>query len=78
MYLELSKEGLSVTDKEGRLGRACVYAYDIFGPICVTIQSVVQGNNADLIAEVAKLYATGNPKIADLTYGKGCVLAEDS
>jgi hypothetical protein len=35
------------------------------------IQALVSGNNADLIAEVARLYATGNPKIADLTYGKG-------
>lgn len=34
-------------------------------------EAVVYGNNADLIAEVAKLYAAGNPKIADLTYGKG-------
>ena len=40
--------------------------------LCVTHPvTVVEGNNADLIAEVAKLYATGNPKIADLTYGKG-------
>jgi len=34
-------------------------------------EAIVHGNNADLIAEVAKLYATGDPKIADLTYGKG-------
>jgi hypothetical protein len=37
----------------------------------MAIESVVTGNNADLIAEVAKLYAQGDPKIADLTYGKG-------
>ena len=37
----------------------------------MSTQSVVEGNNADLIAEVVKLYATNNPKIADLTYGKG-------
>lgn len=35
------------------------------------IQALIRGNNADLIAEVARLYATGNPKIADLTYGRG-------
>ena len=35
------------------------------------VQSVVFGNNADLIREVARLYAVGNPRIADLTYGKG-------
>lgn len=34
-------------------------------------EAVVYGNNADLIAEVAKLYATNDPNIADLTYGKG-------
>mgnify|MGYP000329864680 CR=1 FL=1 len=37
----------------------------------MSIEAVVHGNNADLIAEVAKLYAQGNPKVADLTYGKG-------
>lgn len=37
----------------------------------MSVEAVVHGNNADLIAEVAKLYAQGNPKIADLTYGKG-------
>jgi hypothetical protein len=37
----------------------------------VTTESVVTGNNADLIEEVARLYAAGDPKIADLTYGKG-------
>lgn len=37
----------------------------------MTSQAVVEGNNADLIAEVARLYAAGDPKIADLTYGKG-------
>lgn len=35
------------------------------------ITSVVEGNNADLILEVSRLYAQGDPKIADLTYGKG-------
>jgi hypothetical protein len=35
------------------------------------VQSVVEGNNADLIAEVVRLYGQGNPKIADLTWGKG-------
>lgn len=34
-------------------------------------QALIEGNNSDLIAEVAKLYAQGDPKIADLTYGKG-------
>jgi len=37
----------------------------------MSIKALVTGNNADLIAEVVKLYAKGNPKIADLTYGKG-------
>ena len=37
----------------------------------MTSQAVVEGNNADLIAEVAQLYAADDPKIADLTYGKG-------
>lgn len=37
----------------------------------MTVQSLITGNNADLIAEVARLYAKGDPKIADLTYGKG-------
>lgn len=35
------------------------------------VQAVVYGNNADLISEVASLYATDDSKIADLTYGKG-------
>ena len=35
------------------------------------IVSIVTGDNSDLIAEVARLYATSAPKIADLTYGKG-------
>jgi hypothetical protein len=35
------------------------------------VESVVTGNNSDLIEEVARLYAAGDPKIADLTYGKG-------
>lgn len=37
----------------------------------MTTQALVTGNNADLIAEVARLYATDDPKIADLTFGKG-------
>ena len=37
----------------------------------MNIQAVVKGNNADLIAEVAQLYAADDFKIADLTYGKG-------
>lgn len=35
------------------------------------VLSVVHGNNADLIKEVAKLYANSDSKIADLTFGKG-------
>jgi hypothetical protein len=37
----------------------------------MSVQAVIEGNNADLIAAVARLYANGDPKIADLTYGKG-------
>jgi hypothetical protein len=33
--------------------------------------TITRGTNADLIAEVAKLYARPHHKIADLTYGKG-------
>lgn len=33
--------------------------------------TITRGSNADLIAEVAKLYARQHHKIADLTYGKG-------
>ena len=36
-----------------------------------TIFTVVSGSNADLIRQVALLYARDNPKVADLTYGKG-------
>ena len=35
------------------------------------IGTVVHGNNADLIAHVARLYAPEGTRIADLTYGKG-------
>jgi hypothetical protein len=33
--------------------------------------TITRGTNADLIAEVAKLYARPHHRIADLTYGKG-------
>jgi hypothetical protein len=35
------------------------------------VQSVVYGNNADLIAEVSTLYAKPGVRIADVTFGKG-------
>lgn len=37
----------------------------------MTIFSVIKGDNSDLIKAAATLYANGDPKIADLTYGKG-------
>jgi methylase of polypeptide subunit release factors len=35
------------------------------------VSSVVIGNNADLIAEVARLYLPEKARVADVTYGKG-------
>ena len=35
------------------------------------VTSVVRGTNADLVKAVVSLYGNNNPKIADLTYGKG-------
>lgn len=35
------------------------------------IITVITGDNSDLISEVARLYATKEMRIADLTYGKG-------
>ena len=35
------------------------------------VESVVRGSNAELIAEVARLYCKDGDKIADVTYGKG-------
>ena len=40
-------------------------------PSEIPVDSIVEGNNADLILEVSRLYAQGDPKIADLTWGKG-------
>ena len=35
----------------------------------MTVYSVVEGNNADLIRHVAELYADADSRIADVTYG---------
>ena len=35
------------------------------------VEALVRGNNADLIKQVARLYATEKDTIADVTYGKG-------
>ena len=35
------------------------------------VRSLIEGNNADLIRQVANLYLSPSDRIADLTYGKG-------
>jgi len=37
----------------------------------MTVYSVVEGSNADLIRHVAELYADADSQIADVTYGRG-------
>lgn len=44
---------------------------ELSGPSNGTVYTTVVGNNADLIARVASLYAKAGDRIADVTYGRG-------